>query len=102
VLKSFYKRVRPWGFWGPVLARVQKDDPAFQPNQDFGRDMFNVLVGMCWQTSLVVVPVAIVIRKFDTAITAGLVVAVAAVILKFTWYDHLEKRERPEASQAAA
>ena len=24
VLKAFYRRVRPWGFWGPVLAKVQR------------------------------------------------------------------------------
>ena len=63
------------------------------PNQDFGRDMFNILVGICWQTSLVVFPVSLVIRKYDTAFTALAIVAVTTVILKFTWYDHLERRE---------
>ena len=43
VLKSFYRRVRPWGFWGPVLEKVRKADPAFQPNRDFWRDMFNIV-----------------------------------------------------------
>jgi Na+/proline symporter len=93
VLKSFYKRVRPWGFWGPVLAKVRAEDPSFKPNGDFGRDAFNVLVGMCWQTSLVVFPVCLVIRKFDAAITALVLVVVTAAVLKFTWYDHLERRE---------
>ncbi len=93
VLKSFYKRVRPWGFWGPILAKVRAEDPSFAPNRDFGRDMFNILVGICWQTSLVVFPVSLVTRKFDTALTALAVVAVTAVILKFTWYDNLDRRE---------
>jgi len=103
VLKSFYKRVRPWGVWGTILAKVRQDDPSFQPNPDFGRDMFNILVGICWQTSLVVIPVSIVIRKFDATLIALTVTATTAAILKFTWYDHLEKREQPAAaSQAAA
>ena len=34
VLVRFYKQVRPWGFWGPVLAKVRAEDPAFQPNRD--------------------------------------------------------------------
>jgi solute:Na+ symporter, SSS family len=93
VLKSFYKRVRPWGFWGPILAKVRAEDPSVRPNEDFGRDMFNILVGICWQTSLVVFPVCLVIRKFDTAFAALAVIAVTAVVLKFTWYDHLERRE---------
>jgi len=93
VLKSFYKRVRPWGFWGPILAKVQAEDPSFQANKDFGRDMLNILVGMCWQTSLVVFPVCVVVRRFDKALVALAVVAAASLVLKFTWYDHLERRE---------
>jgi Na+/proline symporter len=93
VLKSFYRRVRPWGFWGPVLAKVRQDDPSFQPNKDFFRDMFNIAVGICWQTSLVAFPIYLVLHKFDGAITAMVVVAAASVVLKFTWYDNLDARE---------
>jgi len=98
VLKSFYKTVRPWGFWGPILAKVQAEDPSFKPNPDFGRDMLNVLVGIVWQTSLVALPVFVVIRRFDSAAIAVGLVAVTSVILKFTWYDNLERRERPSAA----
>jgi Na+/proline symporter len=93
VLKAFYRKVRPWGFWDPILAKVRAEDPAFAPNRDFPRDMFNILVGICWQTSLVLFPVYLVIRKFDGALAAAAVVAVTAIVLKFTWYDHLERRE---------
>jgi Na+/proline symporter len=102
LLVAFYRRVRPWGFWGPILARVKADDPTFQPNRDFGRDMLNILVGICWQTCLVVFPVAIVIRRFDAALAAAAGVAVTATILKLTWYDHLETRERAVPTRAAA
>jgi solute:Na+ symporter, SSS family len=93
VLKSFYKRVRPWGFWGPILDKVRAEDPSFEPNKDFGRDMLNILVGICWQTSLVLFPVCLVIRKLDAAFTALAVAAATSFVLKFTWYDHLERRE---------
>jgi hypothetical protein len=91
VLKGFYRRVRPWGFWGPILKKVQQDDPSFQPNPDFVRDMFNVAVGIVWQTSLIALPIYVVIRKHDmTMLALGAVVATSA-ILKFTWYDHLKR-----------
>jgi SSS family solute:Na+ symporter len=93
VLKAFYRRVRPWGFWGPILQKVQQEEPGFKPNPDFARDMFNIAVGICWQTSLVVLPITIVIRKFDTAWMAVASIAVTSLILKFSWYDHLEARE---------
>ena len=91
VLKAFYKRTRPWGYWGPVLAAVRKDDPSFQPNGDFWRDMFNVVIGIVWQTALVAMPVYVVIREYSRAeIALGIVIA-ASLILKFTWFDHLKK-----------
>jgi len=93
VLKFFYRQVRPWGLWGPILAKVRAEEPTIERNGDFGRDMFNIAVGVCWQTALVALPVLIVIRRFDGALMAAGVVAVTAVILKFTWYDNLDKRE---------
>jgi Na+/proline symporter len=101
VLKAFYRRVRPWGFWGPILRKVQAEDPAFQPNPDFVRDMFNVVVGIAWQTSLVALPIYVVIRRYDNAMIALAVVVVTSVYLKFFWYDHLtemytEKTPGPE------
>ena len=93
IVMDFYRRVRPWGFWGPIREKVQKLDPSFEPNRDFLLDMFNVVVGIVWQVSLVALPIYLVIREFDrVAITAAIVLG-TSLILKFTWYDRLEKRE---------
>jgi hypothetical protein len=70
---------------------VQKEDPSFQPNPDFVRDMFNVVVGIAWQTSLIALPIYVVIRRYDLAWIALAVVLATSATLKFTWYDHLTK-----------
>jgi len=93
VLKDFYRRVRPWGFWGPIREKLQREDPSFQPNRDFPRDVMNIVVGIIWQVTLVALPIYIVIRKFDKAAIAIAIIAVTSFILKFTWYDHLKKME---------
>ena len=67
VLKDFYRRVRPWGFWGPIQKKVQAEDPSFQRNKDFFRDMFNIAVGMVWQIALVALPIYIVTWRQRTA-----------------------------------
>jgi Na+/proline symporter len=101
VLIDFYRRVRPWGFWGPVLKKVLAEDPTFKRNEDFFRDMFNIAVGITWQIALVALPLYVVIREFDrAAIAAGIILGTSA-ILKFTWYDHLSVRE-VETDKAAA
>jgi solute:Na+ symporter, SSS family len=101
VLKDFYRRVRPWGVWGPIYRKVLAEDPGFKRNTDFMRDMFNVAVGIVWQVALVVLPMYVVIWELKrAAITLAIVLATSA-ILKFTWYDHLERRE-VETDKAAA
>jgi MFS family permease len=97
-LKTFYSRVRPWGFWGPVREKVMAENPAFVPNKNFGRDMFNVAVGICWQTSLVALPIYIVIRKMDGIAIALAVAVVTTIILKFSWYDKLNQLDEGAAA----
>lgn len=90
VLMSFYKNVRPWGFWGPVRDKVLAADPDFKVNKDLPRDMFNIGVGMIWQISLVVMPIYLVIREMHMMFMAFLVTAATSYILKKNWYDKLE------------
>jgi Na+/proline symporter len=101
VLMDFYRRVRPWGFWGPVLKKVLSEDPAFKRNKDFWRDMFNIVVGITWQISLIALPLYIVIQQFGRAAITLAVILGTSGILKLTWYDHLSERE-VETDKAAA
>jgi Na+/proline symporter len=101
VLKDFYRRVRPWGLWGPIYRKVLAEDPGFKRNTDFVRDMFNVAVGIVWQIALVVLPMYVVIWELKRAAITLAIVLVTSAILKFTWYDHLERRE-VETDKAAA
>ncbi len=101
VLKSFYRTVRPWGFWGPIRAKVMTEDPSFQPNRDLGRDVFNIVIGTIWQTSLVVLPICLVIRESKGMVISLIVLAVTSVVLKKSWYDRLPPAE-PSARQSAS
>ncbi len=89
-LQSFYKTVKPWGFWKPVHEKVIKEDPSFQPNKRFKLDMFNVVLGIIAQCCLTLLPMYIVLwMKLPLLITVG-ILAIIVVILKKTWWDKLE------------
>lgn len=90
VLKSFYRNVRPWGFWGPIQGLVEAEDPAFEANPDFKRDMVNVVVGTIWQMALVALPFYFVLMNWSGTAVAALVAIVTMVFLKKNWYDKLE------------
>ena len=89
VLKGFYRQTRPWGFWGPVREELLRQEPDFEPNGDFGRDLFNVLVGIIWQMTLLLMPVYLMIRShFELGVSFILFLA-STYLLKRYWYDRL-------------
>jgi Na+/proline symporter len=90
VLIDFYTRVRPWGFWKPVLAKTLAQNPDFVANKNFKRDILNVLVGVVWQTSMLVMPVFLVIQHLPNFFMALGVFLVTSVFIKFNWWDKLE------------
>ena len=90
VLIDFYRNVKPWGFWKPIISKIEKTDSAFEPNKQFLRDMFNSLIGIMWQMGLTVAPIFMVIREFTNMWLAIGTVAITSVILKFNWLDKLE------------
>ncbi len=92
VLKQFYRQVKPWGFWGPIKNKVLADDPSFVANANFKRDMFNVVVGVVWQTSLVILPIYIVLQQPTAIAITASIAAVTSVVLKLTWFDRLPKK----------
>lgn len=91
VLKSFYTNVRPWGWWKPVYKALQAENQAFEKNKDFGKDMLNCVIGIVWQSSMILLPIYFIIRDYPKAIIALLVFLVTSAILKFTWLDKVRK-----------
>ena len=90
-LKKFYKNVRPWGFWGPIRDKVMHEDRSFKPNGDFARDCINVIVGIIWQLTMVTMPIYIVLRQWNWVGLIVLLFLATSALLKFNWYDKLEK-----------
>jgi hypothetical protein len=90
-LKAFYRQVRPWGFWKPVLEKVLDDDPAFVKNNQLVQNIINVIIALIWQTSLVVIPIYLVIKHYRQLGISLAVMAATSVWLKFFWYDKLPK-----------
>jgi SSS family solute:Na+ symporter len=90
-LKTFYRTVRPWGFWGPIRRQVEAEDPGFKRNMNFKRDMVNVVVGTIWQTALVALPIYFVLMRWTPAAITASIVAVTMIFLKKNWYDKLEE-----------
>ncbi len=90
ILMSFYQKVRPWGFWQPIKAKVIAQNPEFNAPNTLPRDAFNIVIGMTWQISLVVLPIYLVIKEFQAMLVALTVMLLTSWLLKKNWYDKLE------------
>ena len=92
-LKTFYRNVRPWGFWEPVLKMVAAEDSSIQPNRDAVRDLTNCAVGIVWQLMLVTTPLYTIFRNYTAALICVGIFIVTTIYLKIFWYDHLGRDE---------
>ncbi|MFO1389533.1 sodium:solute symporter family protein [Cellvibrio sp.] len=90
ILKRFYLKVRPWGFWKPVHDACLADHPALTKNNNFVRDMVNVVVGIVWQTSLVAAPIFLVIHYQTEFLVCIGVAGLCTLFLWKNWYQHLQ------------
>ncbi len=91
VLKDFYKNVRPWGFWKPIHDKVVAENPDFEANKNFKMDMFNVFIGVIWQTALVIFPIYLILLEAVPTVISIAIALVCTYILKKTWFDKLPK-----------
>jgi hypothetical protein len=53
--------------------------------------MVNVAVGIVWQTTLVLIPIYLVIKSFREMWISIAVLVVTSIFLKFNWWNKLEE-----------
>ena len=90
VLKKFYRNVRPWGFWKPIHELVVAEEPDFKPNKNFGIDMFNIVIGIIAQTTLVALPMYLVLMKKMPLVICIVILLISGYLLKRFWWDRLD------------
>jgi Na+/proline symporter len=89
-LKSFYKTVKPWGFWKPIHTLVKAEEPNFEENKNFKLDMFNVALGIIAQLCLTIFPMYLITGMYTPLWATTGILALIIFILKRTWWNKLE------------
>jgi Na+/proline symporter len=91
VLKSFYTNVRPWGWWKPIYNLLKVEDQSFKKNKEFSMDMVNCAIGIIWQSSMIVLPIFLLIRDYPKMVVSLIIFLITSIILKYTWLDKVRK-----------
>lgn len=91
VLDRFYRRVRPYGWWGPVAQR----NPGIASPDRFGRDVALVLVTVGLYFALLLAVGAVLLAKWNLLLITGVIAVTGAY-----GFVRLLPRTRPDEDQA--
>ncbi len=88
VLLAFYKKTRPFGFWGPVKKRL---DPAIlsQIDRENSRDKLATFFAVPWQVVLFLTGMALIMKTWTQFGWLLLILIGLSTGLYLTWFRHL-------------
>lgn len=90
ILVPFYRSIRPFGLWRPIreIAGLSAQELA-NKSESAARTLINVILGMIAIAGAYLFPMYLVGHWNTQAIFWFVLAAIAAIALKFTWYNHL-------------
>ena len=87
---QFYRQTQPWGWWGPIRKKLLEKHPDVIIESNFGRDVFNIVIGIIWQMAQVVIPMYFMIRNNTQLAIWSVIFFVTSWLLKKYWWDKLK------------
>ena len=90
VLLEFYKRTRPFGFWGPIRSKLTSETMQ-QINTENRRDILSTFFAVPWQIVLFLTGMAIILKRWDQFTWLVIILAILSAGLYFNWFRHLSK-----------
>jgi solute:Na+ symporter, SSS family len=89
-LMEYYRKIRPFGWWGPVRQMLAEngEDPARPKRDRF--DLHTAFVGMVFFLAFYIFMVDIVVHNWGRVLWLGAVWVLCAVVLYFIWWRRLE------------
>lgn len=90
VLFEFYRRTRPFGYWGPIKERLSPS-VIEQIDQENRRDKISAFFAVPWQLVLFLTGMAIIMKSWDQFGWLLLILVALSAGLYFNWFRHLSK-----------
>ena len=93
VLFEFYKRTRPFGFWGPVKHKIS-ENKLMEINKENKRDILSTFFAVPWQVILFLTGMALIFKRWDELLWLGIILILLSFGLYFNWFRHLSREVR--------
>ncbi len=90
VLIEFYKRTRPFGFWGPIRKKID-GEKITEINKENRRDIISTFFAVPWQVVLFLTGMALIFKRWDQFGVLLIILILLSTGLYFNWFRHLSK-----------
>jgi hypothetical protein len=88
VLFEFYKRTRPFGFWGPIRKKISQETMD-KINKENKRDILSTFFAVPWQVILFLSLMAVILKRWDQFTWLIILLILLSAGLYFNWFRHL-------------
>ena len=89
-LREFYKKTRPFGFWGRIRDNLTDIDMD-AVNRENRRDIWSTFIAVPWMLFMGITPMLFVTKQWEYFGYASALLVVLSIFLYFNWYRHLSK-----------
>jgi solute:Na+ symporter, SSS family len=89
-LRLFYKKTRPFGFWGRIRDSIPDIDMV-AVNRENRRDIMSTFIAVPWMLFMGITPMLFVTKQWEYFGYASTLLVVLSVFLYFNWFRHLSK-----------
>jgi len=88
VLFEFYKRTRPFGFWGPIRKKLGAEVME-KINKENRRDILSTFFAVPWQVVLFLTGMALILKSWTQFGVLLVILVILSAGLYFNWFRHL-------------
>lgn len=88
ILLEFYKKTRPFGFWGPVKDKLTTGIVSGIKKEN-RRDIISIIIAVPWQLVLFLTGMTLIMKRWDLFFILAAVLSVLTLLLYLTWFRHL-------------
>ena len=95
IVENYYKKIRPFGFWGKFKHLLEPDVLAATKREHF-YDIISVPFAFGWLLTILLMPMQLMVKEYNAFWGTFSIFAVCMIGLYFFWY-----RQLPPADNAA-
>jgi solute:Na+ symporter, SSS family len=93
VLDNFYRKTRPFGFWGPVRAKLSPLVVS-KINRENRSDILATPIAVCWQLSLFLTLMTVIVQRWDHFAWLLAILLASSIGLYYAWFRRLSEEIR--------